>query len=722
MKKNEDILDFLRYEILGLLLIGFSIILITSFFLGGGGYLQIILNTLSYFVGSIGIFFFAFFICYFGFVAYKKLNIIDPAFKTVGFLLIFISTLAIFSDINKKLGGIIGFFLNKGFESLVGIYGKFILAFILFIIGFLLVFEILFSDLYVWFLNGLKKIFFNIKFYFSKVENDKKSNDYSDNFDVANESKNIVETLIENEIENNNKELEKDDANVLEDNFEIEIDNDAFDDGYRFPPIDLLNEIKKSKKEEKSKKIESKGKLLIDTLKNFKIDAKIINITQGPTVTRYEIQPASGVKVSRIVSLINDIGLALASANIRIEAPIPGKSAIGIEVPNDVKEIVSFKEVVSSETFKNLESPLAFGLGKGLGNNIVVSDLKQMPHLLIAGATGSGKSVCINTMLCSFLYKANPEDVKLILIDPKMVELSVYKDIPHLLTPVITDPKDAAFALKWAVDEMERRYKILSDVSFRNIEGYNNFILEKEVQDEEIELEKMPYIAIVIDELADLMMIAKDAVEQSICRIAQKARAVGIHLIVATQRPSVDVITGLIKANLPSRISFSVSSQADSRTILDMKGAEKLLGKGDMLFMPIGSNKPIRIQGAFISDSEVIKITDFLKLKGKPEYLEDITMERELDTKKSGSSSFDPEYVKQDDYLEEAIRLVVENNMASISMLQRKLRVGHARAARLMDIMEEMGIVSGADKNKMREVLIDKSKIDELFKKKREDT
>jgi S-DNA-T family DNA segregation ATPase FtsK/SpoIIIE len=568
----------------------------------------------------------------------------------------------------------------------------------------LLIFEVLFSDI-----SSMIKQFFS-KILQIQAKNKKEKSKKSKVTEKVEEVEEIIEFEPDFEIEEEEYEKLEQENNIAQPVIKTD-ESESDEKRYNFPGFNLLK-LKKKKTEKNMEAINQKGEKLIKSLKDFKIDAKILNITNGPTVTRYEIQLAAGIKVSKILGLTNDIAMALASKSIRIEAPIPGKSAVGIEVPNEDKEMVTLREIVSSKSFQESESPLTFGLGKGLGNNVVISDLKQMPHLMIAGATGSGKSVCINTMICSFLYKSTPDVVKMILIDPKMVELSVYHDIPHLLTPVITDSRDAAFSLKWAVDEMENRYRLLSGLQFRNIEAYNYFVQEKSATEDDNELEELPYIVIVIDELADLMMVAKDTVEDSICRLAQKARAVGIHLIVATQRPSVDVITGLIKANLPSRISFSVSSLADSKTILDMKGAENLLGKGDMLFKPIGSSKPARVQGAFISDKEVENITDFLRKEDKPQYLNEVTKERELDEKKSAKASVSTvnrdDYIKQDELLNEAIKIVVESKQASISMLQRKLRVGHSRAARLVDIMEEMRIVSGMDSNKPREVLIDK--------------
>ncbi len=451
---------------------------------------------------------------------------------------------------------------------------------------------------------------------------------------------------------------------------------------YTLPGISLLNDSGKKKV-----KLANKSELLEETLNSFGVEAKVINVNHGPTITRYEIQPATGVKVSKIVNLSDDIALALAARDVRIEAPIPGKAAVGIEVPHGNDITVSFRDVIVSEEFQKAEDKLTLALGKGIDGDTAVFNLAKMPHLLVAGATGSGKSVCINTLISSILYRATPEEVKLLLVDPKKVELNIYQGLPHLITPVVTDPKKAANVLKLVVEEMENRYDLFSETGSRGIESYN-----KQVDDPE---DKMPYIVVIIDELSDLMMVAANEVEDNICRLAQMSRAAGIHLIIATQRPSVDVITGLIKANIPSRISFAVSSATDSRTILDMGGAEKLLGKGDMLFAPVGMQKPQRIQGSFLTDQEISEITSFVKNQAAAEY------KIEKDDIKEVELSIDDE---QDELYEEAVKLVVKYR-ASISMLQRRLHIGHSRAARLIDTMEEDGIVGPYAGSKPREVI-----------------
>ncbi|RKD34491.1 FtsK/SpoIIIE family DNA translocase [Thermohalobacter berrensis] len=477
----------------------------------------------------------------------------------------------------------------------------------------------------------------------------------------------------------------------------IQIVNEGNMENYELPNLELLDKTEKKSNKNEKKHILNNAKKLEQTFSNFGIKAKVIQISKGPTITRYELQPAPGVKVSKIVNLADDIALSLAASDIRIEAPIPGKSAIGIEVPNKEKLTVSLREVLESKEYMNIDSKIPFALGKDIAGQSMVANIEKMPHLLIAGATGSGKSVCINTLITSILYKARPNEVKLLMIDPKVVELSIYNGIPHLLIPVVTDPRKAASALNWAVQEMTRRYKLFADNGVRDISSFNSNIASNS------DVERLPQIVLIIDELADLMMVSPGEVEDSICRLAQMARAAGIHLIIATQRPSVDVITGTIKANIPSRISFAVSSLADSRTILDMGGAEKLLGKGDMLYYPVGASKPKRIQGAFISEKEVEKIVNFLKAQGNTKYEEEVidNIEKNVNTDNEDC----------DELLSKAIELVVEEGQASISYLQRKLRIGYARAARLMDEMEERGIVGGHEGSKPRKVLVTKEDI-----------
>jgi S-DNA-T family DNA segregation ATPase FtsK/SpoIIIE len=453
-------------------------------------------------------------------------------------------------------------------------------------------------------------------------------------------------------------------------------------------------------------------------LNTFGVKVTITDISQGPSVTRYELQPEQGVKVSKIVGLSDDIKLNLAATDIRIEAPIPGKAAIGIEVPNKENMTVALRDLLESKEFKEFPSNLAFAVGKDIAGKTVVADIAKMPHMLIAGATGSGKSVCINTLIMSILYKAHPDDVKLIMVDPKVVELSIYNGIPHLMIPVVTDPKKASAALHWAVSEMEDRYRKFADYNVRDLKGYNKKLETMRENGEENVPDKLPQIVIIVDELADLMMVSPGEVEESICRLAQLARACGIHLIIATQRPSVDVITGLIKANMPSRVAFAVSSGVDSRTILDMVGAEKLLGKGDMLFYPQGYSKPARIQGAFVSDKEVADVVDFLKNQtiGNT-YAEDVEEKiKNIGTSSGagagGASGGDS---GRDEYFEEAGRFIIDKDKASIGMLQRVLKVGFNRAARIMDQLCEYGVVGEEEGTKPRKVLMSMEQFEQLL-------
>ena len=465
----------------------------------------------------------------------------------------------------------------------------------------------------------------------------------------------------------------------------------SYDRPYHFPSLDILAKGKGS--QNNGEEVAQNAMMLEHVLSDFGITAKVVNATQGPTVTRYEIEPAPGVKVSRIVNLTDDIALNLAAQHIRMEAPIPGKSAIGIEVPNKTTEAVHLRDVLDCSDFKDARGGIPVGLGKDIAGKPVITDLAKMPHLLVAGTTGSGKSVCVNTLISSILFSRKPEEVKLLLIDPKMVELSIYNGIPHLMAPVVTDMKKAAAVLRWAAREMEARYKAFAASGKRDIKSYN----------EAHPKAAMPLIVLIIDELADLMMTAPDDIEESISRLAQMARAAGIHMVLATQRPSVNVITGSIKANVPSRISFAVGSQIDSRTILDMAGAEKLLGKGDMLFAPIGANKPIRVQGAFISDDEVEKFVEFVKAQREPEYDNTVTQEVEKEAEKESSDAND---VYRDELLERAVNLVMESGQASVSMLQRRFRIGYTRAARLVDTMEDLKIVGPSMGSKAREILM----------------
>ena len=483
------------------------------------------------------------------------------------------------------------------------------------------------------------------------------------------------------------------------------------EDNYVYPPIEYLGQTTKKALKGGTKALTDTASRLQKTLYSFGVQAKVENVSVGPAITRYELKPAEGVRVSKIANLADDIALNLAAETIRIEAPIPGKQAVGIEVPNKEKEMVPLRDVLESDEFQENKSKLSVALGKDVAGKATIADIAKMPHVLIAGSTGSGKSVCINTIITSIVYNAKPSEVKLVMVDPKVVELSVYNGIPHLLIPVVTDPKKAAGALAWAVQEMDNRYNLYAQKGVRDLKGYNKAV------EKEKEGGALPQIVIIIDELADLMMVAAKEVEESICRLAQKARAAGMHLVIATQRPSVDVITGLIKANVPSRIAFAVSSQIDSRTILDQVGAEKLLGKGDMLFFPSGASKPTRVQGAFVSDDEVERIVEFIKSNGTATYSEDILETIENSNKTDKEKALEAEQAQDDEtdpFLQDAIDTVVETGQASTSFIQRRFKVGYARAGRIIDQMEERGVISGYQGSKPREVLWTLEKLAEL--------
>ncbi|WP_321833704.1 DNA translocase FtsK 4TM domain-containing protein [Clostridium butyricum] len=526
--------------------------------------------------------------------------------------------------------------------------------------------------------------------------------------DKQDEKQSYPEKVITKETNKQKKEkLDENVKDVVSKEIQDVMEGQREEKEYVHPSLELLktNSSTKLNSSDKKELIESANKLE-EILSNFGVDAKVTQVTKGPSVTRFELQPSPGVKVSKIVNLSDDIALGLAASGIRIEAPIPGKAAVGIEVPNRKQTAVFLREVLENEEFIESKKKLAFALGKDISGKCVVGDLSKMPHTLIAGATGSGKSVCINSLIISILYKYNPNEVKLLMVDPKVVELNVYNGIPHLLIPVVTDPKKAAAALNWAVNEMTKRYKLFADMGVRNMESYN------ELYNKGIIEQKLPYIVIIVDELADLMMVCPNDVEDYIGRLAQMARAAGMHLVIATQRPSVDVITGVIKANIPSRISFAVSSQIDSRTILDSSGAEKLLGKGDMLYYPVGESKPLRVQGCFISEEEVEQVISFIKSEQGEDtsYEEDIIehINSAADSSSSGSHDGNDDV---DELLNDAINIVVEFQQASTSFIQRKLRVGFNRASRIMDELEERNIISEKDGSRPRQVLVTKEQL-----------
>lgn len=645
-------------------------------------------------------------------------------------------------------GGFLGFLIAYPLSKLIGYIGSYIVYSALFLIGSILLMDITLYDIYIK-IKKIGLIFIDasgmknkkekvVKKTEKKVSNDTievivpESNNEKDEFikginnkiqildfmrnselqdanplqDFNLETDDVRgnEKVVESEVSTSkrqNKNLSHEDKDVVSKEIEQCL-NESVEEvkkDYLFPTMDLLNINSKLKLKNEDKKdlIESANKLE-ETLSNFGVEAKVVQVTKGPSVTRFELQPSPGVKVSKIVNLQDDIALGLAANGVRMEAPIPGKAAIGIEVPNKKQSPVFLREVLDSKEFTNTSKNLAFALGKDITGKCIVGDLSKMPHMLIAGATGSGKSVCINSLIISLLYKYSPDDVKLLMVDPKVVELSVYNGIPHLLIPVVTDPKKAAGALNWAVNEMNKRYNLFSQMKVKNIESYNKLLDKGEIQ------EKMPYIVVIVDELADLMMACPNDVEDYICRLAQMARAAGMHLIIATQRPSVDVITGVIKANIPSRVSFAVSSGTDSRTILDQVGAEKLLGRGDMLYYPIGENKPVRVQGAFISEEEVENVVEFIKDSEEDvDYSEDII--NHINSEATTEAALSNEC---DELLEDAMKLVVEYQQASTSFIQRKLRVGFNRASRIMDELEEHGIISEKDGSRPRQVLVGK--------------
>ncbi len=551
-------------------------------------------------------------------------------------------------------------------------------------------------------------------------ESDEKKAEYQEPLDVSDNlnffRKNKIEEE-ENIVKNYNKDFEK---NIPKDEFKEDVsglkEQNLKEDlnGYCYPSDGLLNEPKHANNLDISAELKSNALRLVDTLKSFGVETRITDICRGPAVTRYELQPSAGVKISKITNLADDISLNLASEGVRIEAPVPNKAAVGIEVPNKEKEVVYLKEVISSNEFKSAKSRLTFALGKDIAGNVKVADIAKMPHILIAGATGSGKSVCVNSLIVSLLYKSSPSEVRFLMIDPKVVELLVYNGVPHLLVPVVTDPKKASGALSWAVSEMMKRYKLFAETGVREMKSYNVLAESGKKNKEGQPYEKMPQIVIIIDELADLMMASlSKEVENSICRLAQMARAAGMHLVIATQRPSVDVITGLIKANIPSRIAFTVSSQVDSRTILDMTGAEKLLGKGDMLYYPTDEQKPIRVQGCFLTEKEIENVVNFVKQDKSLNYDEDVIEEIDrhsikADKKSAGSNGNLQEFDEKDPMIFSAIETVVEFGQASTSFLQRKLKLGYSRAARIMDELEDMKIVGPQVGSKPREILITK--------------
>ncbi len=541
-----------------------------------------------------------------------------------------------------------------------------------------------------------------------KVEEKPKEKKEEKKLDIATQEKKEQNVDVKIKLDDLVKKASQDFSEKFIEDLKDSVEKKDFD-GYSFPSVSLLNNKENKGNLDVSSELKTNAARLVDTLKSFGVETRITDICRGPSVTRYELQPSAGVKISKITNLADDISLNLASGGVRIEAPVPNKAAVGIEVPNKEKEVVYLKEVISSPEFKNAKSPLTFALGKDIAGNVKISDIAKMPHVLIAGATGSGKSVCVNSLIVSLLYKSSPLNVRLLMIDPKVVELGVYNGIPHLLVPVVTDPKKASGALSWAVAEMMKRYKLFAKTGVREMKSFNLLVDSGKTDEEGNPYEKMPNIVIIIDELADLMMASMSReVENSICRLAQMARAAGMHLVIATQRPSVDVITGLIKANIPSRIAFTVSSQVDSRTIIDVAGAEKLLGKGDMLYYPMDEQKPIRVQGCFLSEKEIERIVAHIKQDKTINYSEEIIEEIDRHAVKNDkkSNKKEDDFDQKDPMLFAAIETVVENGQASTSFLQRKLKLGYSRAARIMDELEMMNVVGPQSGSKPREILM----------------
>lgn len=634
---------------------------------------------------------------------------------------------------NDLGGGMVGSILFAVFHFLFAEAGAKIASFICIVVGIILVTGRTFGDVFQkvitkigLFIAGQWKSFLNDLKGFkekekkrkkTKKENATSTQTVTQQNDFNEPSTTVISTFSEKDLNPNSEPATASQQIIHEQNKKQSVDDSAEDNNvnmnfsemenaeYQLPSLSLLNAAKKSDQTREYKRIHENAAKLERTFTSFGVNAKVTQVHLGPAVTKYEVHPAVGVKVSKIVSLSDDIALALAAKGIRIEAPIPGKSAIGIEVPNSEVAMVSLREVLESKQSKENDSKLLIGLGRDVAGDAVMAQLNKMPHLLVAGATGSGKSVCINGIITSILTKAKPHEVKLMMIDPKMVELNMYNGIPHLLAPVVTDAKKASQALKKVVNEMKRRYELFAHTGTRNIEGYNEHVKLHNKENEEKQ-PLLPFIVVIVDELADLMMVASSDVEDAITRLAQMARAAGIHLIIATQRPSVDVITGVIKANIPSRIAFSVSSMTDSRTILDMGGAEKLLGRGDMLFLPVGASKPVRVQGAFLSDQEVEDIVNYVISQQKAQYHEDMIPD---DTQEVTGKVDDEIY-------DDAVSLVIEMETASVSMLQRRFRIGYSRAARLIDEMEARGVVGPYEGSKPRTVLIGKEQMEQDMK------
>lgn len=732
----------LKYEIFGIILIAAGILAVACLFSPSSGLVSEFVDKFLKSVSGEGRFIFPVLLIIVGVRFARKRSKTKINERMYGALLLFAVALAFLhiriipiedsfkAGISGDGGGILGAAISYVFLKSFGSFGTYIILSAAGLIGLLLLANISFvaaaRGFAVWAKNVYKNILHGIdSFIFTEVEEEIDStkkqpviiDQGGEQFAIV-ENAGVKESNEEEETFRNRAkrkspaQVKTEDIraeSIKEDDDQITLfTGDAYTvaSNYKPPPLTILSRPFRVKNIRFNKDINENIRILEETLESFGVKAKVLQVSRGPAITRYEIQPPSGVKVSRIVSLADDIALSMAAPDVRIEAPIPGKAAVGIEVPNKEISMVHLRDLLETQEYIQSSSKLTMSLGKDIAGNPIVADLAKMPHLLIAGATGSGKSVCLNTLIASILFKAGPEEVKFLMIDPKMVELATYNGIPHLVTPVVTDPKKAATSLRWAVKEMEHRYELFAAAGVRDITRYNRLFKTREPS---VAGMPLPVIVVIIDELADLMMVAPADVEDAVCRLAQMARAAGIHLLVATQRPSVDVITGLIKANIPSRISFAVSSQIDSRTILDMAGAEKLLGKGDMLFFPVGASKPVRVQGAYLSDREVEDLVSYLKKQAEPVYNDRILVETPKE-----------ETVQEleDDLLPLAVQILIETGHASISMLQRRLHIGYARAARLIDIMEKRGIVGGYEGSKPRAILMTLDQFNQVFKKK----
>ncbi|MDX9917332.1 MAG: DNA translocase FtsK [Gudongella sp.] len=724
-KQRKISSDKLSSDIIGIIVIGFGVVMLFSLFSKKMGIVGELINGTTFSLFGFGGYFFPFFIIASGVILLMERFERIQLRIFVAIMIIFLSFLIVLDGINidatslldrlksglelakaNRGGGILGSFFGFFLYKLFGSIGTYVVLAFSITICLLIISNLTVKEAF----KKAREIPMPIErrqnnttekvvpkprrplMQLDESEEPIKISDYTkDNFvqeTTEKQKKEPIQKISKEQMAKETVNIDSEIKNKMEESVKIY---------YKTPPLNLLNAPQAKADGSNKKDVLGNARIIEETMRNFGIEATVSHVNVGPAITCYELSPAPGIKLSRIVSLSDNISLSLASSDIRIEAPIPGKAAVGIEVPNKVKDVVVFKELVQSRIFADTNSDIPLVLGKDITGNVVISTIDKMPHLLIAGATGSGKSVCINTIIMGLLYKSSPEDLKLLLIDPKVVELSVYNGIPHLLIPVVTDAKKSAFALSWAVGEMERRYKLFAKSNVRDIQSYN----EAHASDGE----KLPKIVIIIDELADLMMVAAQEIEDYITRLAQMARAAGMHLIVATQRPSVDVITGTIKANIPSRISFAVSSQVDSRTILDMSGAEKLLGQGDMLFYPSSYSKPVRLQGSFISNRDVEKVVAYLSELNQTQYDEEI-IEAVQNSKKVSMD-------EADELLPEAINLVVSEGVASISLLQRRLKIGYARAARLIDDMEDRGIVGGYEGSKPRKVLITETELEE---------